>query len=337
MAKKKVVGDQQQELLKFLTRRRTKMEIAHQFDLSLDDAAKFLEEARGAIGEDSELIEDKNVFNASRYQIRKKIKTGPLPTRVWTYQRHADKPYIVVSIPDSLKCRKLNIVPISDVVLGSSECDMELFDKYINWISTQEEVYVFLNGDILAPVPKQGVPKEDYDPLVFAYVLAQKILSIRHKILWAQQGDDEAKMARNDGLDPLKIVCEKLDIPYFDEPVYADICWKGNVFTFFCLHGRTRAIQKGAKLNAALRPRDFQEHSMFTVMSHAGDAISKDIPRICQDQRNFVLVERSEYYLISPSFKRYFGSDAARKGYPPFSKGAISCRLYADGTYKVSS
>ncbi len=325
--------DLAQEIFKFLLKPCTLSQIMDHFKVPQEEAEKIL----GQIPDGYKLHTDQNVFGKPIYYFRKKIEVSGLQERIWVSQRHKTKPYIVIDFPAMPKWKKINIVPISDVLFGGPECDMDLFDQYIGWLLSEDHAFAFLNGDILAPVPKRGLPKDEYDHLMFAYQLQIKIAPVAHKILWAQQGDEEEKVYQKENVDPLQSVCEEMGIPYFNEPVYADVCWNGHIFSFFCFHGRTSALLKGTKINAALRPRDFQEHTMFTVMGHAGDGMSKEVVRLCQDPVNFQIIEGREYYLICPSFRKYFGSPNAKKGYPPLSKGALSCRIYANGNYQVSS
>lgn len=323
----------QLSIVDFLQKPRTLKGIADHFKIPLEEVSVLLKQDFEGMG----ICVKKNVFGQEIFYLRKKIDLSMDFKRIWTSQTHAEKPYLVINFPVNPKWKKINIIPISDVGFGSLQCEEELLDEYIRWVLSEEQAFAFLNGDILAPVPRRGVPKEEYNPMEHAYRLLDKLAPIAHKILWAQEGDEEEKMYREDGIDPLREVCDILEIPYFSQPVYADVCWSGHIFSFFCFHGRTAALLKGTKLNAVLRPRDFQEHTMFTVMGHAGDGMVKDVIRICQNPTSFKLEEKREYFIICPSFQRYWDSLRAKKGYAPLSRGVISCRLYSDGKYQVSS
>jgi hypothetical protein len=60
-------------------------------------------------------------------------------------------------------------------------------------------------------------------------------------------------------------------------------------------------------------------------------------PRISRDTKNFKLRYLGQHVVICPSFKRYFGSTEAKKGYKPPSWGTVSCNLFSDGKYEYSA
>ncbi len=256
----------------------------------------------------------------------KEIKTKE---RVWSYRLQPDgDPYIVVEFPDDFNSKNIKVVPISDVLFGSPDHESELFDEYINWISRTKRVFTFFNGGIFY----ENVENPSETIIRFKH----KISRIAHKILWVQQGQPEIKgIWRKKRLDPLDILCRDFDIPYFDRPVYADILWKGQIFSFFCFYGATNARKKGQKLNAALLPLEFQEFVMFTVMSRAKDSITDEAVIECREPASFDIKAKPQRIIICPGFVKYYGSREAKKGYPPSSRGTVSCNLYPDGDYHV--
>lgn len=262
-----------------------------------------------------------------------------LKERIWQFALQGEgQPYLVIDFPDNLNWKKINIVPIGDVCYGDRQHDERRFDEYINWISRQPNVFTFLNGDIFRAFNSS---KTEH-PLIIekALELRAKLSSIAHKILWAQAGDNEEKNGKKHGFDPLFFICKQFGIPYFFEPVYVDIYWKArriNPFTFFCIHGRSNAQTRGGQINAILHSRSFQEVIMFTVMGHIKSKRINSVQKICRDLRAFKLESRTEYLIICPSFMKYFGSEAAKRGHRPYSWGSVSCRLYNDGRYWTSS
>lgn len=317
---KHFVDISQQDIVDYLARMRTVDEIGKKFKISKEEASKLLEkEYKGY-----RLISQFNVHNERTFLLLPKdpIEIN-VKKRIWTPHLQKDgQPYIIIEFPANLKWQKVKIVPISDVIFGSSHHNGELFDEYVNWISRSPNVFIFFNGDIIAYLKNLELLKENMTN--FKY----KISRIAHKILWAQQGDEERRSKRiHQGFDSLKVICKDLNIPYFEEPIYADVLWEDVIFSFYCIHGFTGAQTKGGKINAAIRSLDFQEHIMFTVMSHAQDSITKENIRICRDTVNFDLLEKRQHVIVCPTFSKYFGTERAIKGYPPPSSGSVSCNL----------
>src|SRR3989339_163556 len=251
--------------------------------------------------------------------------------KIWQFKKHESYPYIVISFPDN-NWKKINIVPISDVFFGHAQHDGGMFDEYVNWISRTPHVFCFLNGNIF----KKFVKAEEVNLNLAITELQNKLGRIAHKILWAQPGTNEEFMQKFN-IDPLQFVCGEYNIPYFQEPVYVDVMWKKHVFTFYCLHGRSNAHTKGGKINAVSRSASFQEFVMFTVMGHIKDKVVNPIIKIERDPIGFELKDKMQYMVICPGFLKYFGSEEAKKGYKPHTLGTVSCRLYANGTYRTSN
>jgi hypothetical protein len=246
------------------------------------------------------------------------------------------QPYMMVQIPSSSD-PKLKIVPLADVHYGASSAMVDKLREYVNWIADRDDTFCFLNGDMFENAHGDScrgvaIYEQEVRPKTQLEELAHILAPIAHKILWAHPGNHEDRSRTRD-YDPLERLCELLHIPYSYEPIYVDILWRGNVFSFHAKHGNTSSQTKGGKMNAAMRPQKFQDFTMFTVMSHVHDGDASRNVRICRDRENFRLVQRKQYTVITPSFFGYFGSYASKAGYEPGSYGAINMELFANGDY----
>ncbi|OGF25350.1 hypothetical protein A2331_04000 [Candidatus Falkowbacteria bacterium RIFOXYB2_FULL_34_18] len=317
-----------EEFVEFLTKARTVNEIKEKFKISPKETEELLKCSppkyrfgvqKTEVGEDSFML-----LPEVSSIIKEKEK-------IWQFKKHESYPYIVISFPDN-NWKKINIVPISDVFFGHAQHDGGMFDEYVNWISRTPHVFCFLNGNIF----KKFVKAEEVNLNLAITELQNKLGRIAHKILWAQPGTNEEFMQKFN-IDPLQFVCGEYNIPYFQEPVYVDVMWKKHVFTFYCLHGRSNAHTKGGKINAVSRSASFQEFVMFTVMGHIKDKVVNPIIKIERDPIGFELKDKMQYMVICPGFLKYFGSEEAKKGYKPHTLGTVSCRLYANGTYRTSN
>lgn len=323
------------KLIAFLGCGRTVNEVAVKFGRSEDEVRKIMQNPPGGFC----LKRHENINGEEAFLLLPVLAEIKPKERIWQFSRQGEEqPYLVVDFPDDLKWKKINIVPIGDAYYGDRQHDERRFDDYIDWISQSPNVFAFFNGDIFRVF---NCSETERDLLVVKMLeLRAKLSSIAHKILWAQAGDNEEKNLKKHGLDPLRFICEEFGIPYFYEPVYVDIYWKTrrkDPFTFFCIHGRSNAQTRGGQINAILHSRSFQEFVMFTVMGHIKNKRINLVKRLCRNLRDFRLEDKNEYLIICPSFLKYFGSEAAKKGHRPFSWGSVSCRLYADGRYWTSN
>ena len=234
------------------------------------------------------------------------------------------------------KLEKMRIVPISDVWFGDELHDGPLFDERIAWILREPHVFWFFNGDAIKPPTIKEIKEGDLDKLYNQ--LRRKFAPIAHKWLWAQEGCFEGGLHKiKETFDPIGLMCQDWNIPYFRTPHSVGIHWSGNLFRFYCIHGKSQAQKKGSKLNALSRIFGEIEFNHFYVMSHIRDAILSKPVRVSQDPVKFDLVERKQYAFITPSFVKYDGSRDAKWGYPLPSRAQVDCALYKDGDYHLNS
>ena len=324
-------------LMKLLGKARTEAEI---------EAAGFtLATARKVEGYD--LFETRNErFELVYLLLPKVVERIDYKRRSWAHRWAVDEagnpqPYLMVQLPDS-KWDKVKVVPLADVHFGATACMVEKLREYVAWIAENDNTFCFLNGDILENShgdSNHGTShyESDVRPRDQVTEVARILAPIAHKILWAHPGNHEDRSRVRD-YDPLERVCELLGgIPYSYEPVYADVLWRGNVFSFHAKHGNTGSQTKGGKMNAAMRPQKFQDFTMFTVMSHVHDGDVSRNTRICRDRENFRLVFRKQYTVITPSFYAYFGSYGSKAGYEPGSYGSINMDLFPNGDYHANA
>lgn len=322
-------------LIDFLNIGRTMPEITEELGIEKETIEKILFHE---FPKEYKLYTQNNAQGDKTYVALKESGGSKMSERIWTFRHQAEgQPYLSITFPDSLDLKKIKILPLADAWFGDNLHDSPRFDEYIQWIAKNKEAFVILNGNILRPF------KIDEEYRFYSTILAlkEKLRPIAHKILWALSGGNEEKSARS-LYDPLGVLCddlaiEGLPVPHYTEPVYADIHWRGNIFTFFCFPGMTTAQTKGGKINAAIRPTFYQEVVNFTIMGKAMDKMVMTQPRISRNTKHFKLEYKGQYVVICPSFKRYFGSAEAKKGYKPPSWGTVSCNLFSDGKCEYST
>lgn len=276
--------------------------------------------------------------------------------RNWAYWRpNLVEPYIIAQFPEKPALKRMKVVPISDVHYGAKSHFKSKFIEHLRWIEATDEVVAFLNGDMVENAVEGSIGSAIYDSFltpdeqIYGSVskgepgMIELLRPIAHKILWAQPGNHEARSRKCD-IDPLKVICAMLDIPFFKEPVYADILAWGQRFTFYCHHGKSGSGTPGGKLNAAAKPAEFQEPMHFIIMGHVHDSMANPVKRFVRkreyDAKGHVterkIEGRNQYTVICPSFYQYFGSYGSRFAYEPGSEGMVTCLLYPDGMHRVS-
>lgn len=335
-------------LINFLSRGRTAIELSKEFGIPLERVPEILKQRTP---KEFELFFTRNDFNQLIFLLLNKPKKRELKHKIWLPAIHKDerKPYLWIQLPDNLSWKKITIAPLYDIHYGAEGCDEKKFDEYIDWIAKTDNVFCILGGDnlenALADSPGGAIFEQMMRPQKQVTQFEEKIAPIAHKILWALPGGHEERSKKRSDIDPLYFICRNLGIPYYNQPIFADILWNGYVFSFYCHHGVTNSRTEGGKLNAASRPLAYTEFTMFYIMGHVHDEVTNPSIRICRERKfdesgNLVelrLVEKEQYVVIAPAFYKYWGTYAARSGYFPPSRGSVACILYANGNYEASS
>src|SRR3989338_806035 len=120
-----------------------------------------------------------------------------------------------------------------------------MIGKFIEWISRDEYVFTFLNGNCFAKIIDQKIfvkvfndfRKDVYEPL-------------KNKILFIVNGPNESAMEvhKKIGVNPLKILSE-LDshnkIPFFNDQAHVVFNFSGSdkYLKLFALHGESNAVK----------------------------------------------------------------------------------------------
>ena len=268
--------------------------------------------------------------------------------RAFEFARQKDgQPYIWFKFPFSFpnaesgkEIKKLSIFPIADVHYGHNACDVQTLLQDIEYIRTHDNVYTFLNGDLIENASKlsvaSGVYEQNRMPNDQINDIKKMLAPIAHKILFSLQGNHEERTYRYMGIDVGRLIAEALDVPYFDEPVYADFLWRDYRWTLFSQHGASSALTKGGKMNAASRPITWNEFTNFFVYSHVHDKIDNEVLCVVRDTVNHRLLFKKQYVLILSAYLRYFHTYGARKGYPPTSRGRLALNMFSNGKYYIA-
>lgn len=330
----------QDVLFAYLSVKRTTSELEKHFGKSIDEIEPKLPKIVGQ----SELVSYRNSNGSKSYFYREKLSlNGTLPERVWrqlpvteSEEDPEQSGGILLKFPDELDWRQIRILPLAEVHIGSPLHLQKRFGEYLA-LGKLPYHHFIINGSVFAlPPPGKMEAKMDFLQKTRADVLA-RLRPVAHKILWAHQGCTEGKTQAMLHYDPLEDVCQTLGIPYFARPVFAVVLWKGNAFSFYCIHGHTTARELGSMINPVVKLLNQFNLVHFVVMSHQKSGMGNVVPRCVRDRANARLTFRSQHLIVTPSFVRYSGSLEEKKGYAPPARGSHAMKLFSDGECTASS
>ncbi|MBU1180094.1 hypothetical protein KJ885_04070, partial [Patescibacteria group bacterium] len=350
-----------------LGERRTSKELEKRFGEPIAEVEKKLP----AEIKNFELASYRTSGGQSIYFYREKAPLrGKIPDRIWTWKYgkkeggSEDHGSMLISFPQNLDWREIRVFALAEAYIGSEFHQEERFDSYLA-LGKHQYHFFTINGSLFSILSASQIDKkmnemneeleeawEDEDgkkpprvtkkeakiELMFdkQQEIEARLRPIAHKILWAHQGCTEERIERLLGFDPLENVCGILKIPYFKRPVISAIEWNNHVFKFYSIHGTTNAKKRGSMINAVCNLLDQFERMHFIIMSHQMSGMENVVPRQIRDRVNFMLTTKDQHLVITPSFRRYEGSQEERKGQALPARGSCAMILFSDGNCAFS-
>ncbi len=321
------------KFLNFLSKARTDEEIKQKFDLSF-----LTEEYEGY-----ELFTQRDNYNQLRYILLPKFnKEFKIKKKEWSYHEGKDdkgkrQPYLLCQLPDFKG--KLQIALLFDVHYGNFAHRKEKFKAYINWIKNSPNVYAILGGDLMENAIDDGrgmMYDQKENPHTQLDDMANILAPIAHKILVAVPGNHEERTYKKTGIDVMKVLADKLEVPYFSGTVLLSLLANTYKWNFYVWHGRGNSQTKGGKMNMANRPKNWTNLIHFYVSGHVHDRVCESEACIVEDPINCRLIYMPQWTVVAPAFLDWEETYAYRAGYKPPAPGGISIELFDNGDYKAS-
>jgi len=173
------------------------------------------------------------------------------------------------------------------------------------------------------------------------YSVAGQILSrYKHLIYGIVSGNHDDRIFKRVGIDPIKLFCEKEDIPYHTNGIIISLKlgklpnrtqiqpYSYNVFVTHTTGGG-RTI--GAKINKVHRLQNVVQNADIYLGGHSHDLSGTKVKRITIDMAHQRLISQVKGFANCGSYMEYVGYPA-KMNLEPTATGAVRVRL--DGTKK---
>ena len=241
-------------------------------------------------------------------------------------------PELFVTVPDSWE--SIQLAPLYDVHMGHKQHDKEMFARHLRWIKETPNVLTWNGGDLIENASKlsvgSGVYEQDLTPQNQLVAATLKLADIAHKMLFSLPGNHEDRTDQM-GFSVAAWVAMMLETPFFPDFCFCTISWRENRFRILAHHGAGGASTAGAQRMAARKDIAWAKPVDAFWSGHLHNALVDVLHQTDVDQKTGRLHERNALIVISPSYLRYFGTYAAKKRYPPGSRGLAAITLRPDG------
>ena len=246
----------------------------------------------------------------------------------------------VYSASFSEKLERLEIIPFSDIHVGSREFDKQLFLAYRDYVLATDNCFCFFNGDLIDNAIKSSKsdiyraslsPKEQIKEITDLL----KPLATSNKIICILGGNHESRTDREVGLSLGEIIAGHLDVPYFGPEVLLKIRFGRNkhhrpaYYTLYATHGHGGGRMKGGKANNLDRLKNIVQADIY-CMGHTHDQMILTGQVYIPDQKNDVIIEKTVTMVNSGSFVKRGDGYAASQCYEPQTRGCPSIFMYAN-------
>ncbi len=259
-----------------------------------------------------------------------------------------------LTLPSSLK--SLSICPISDIHYGNPFCSIKHLDQTLEMVKRTPNMYGVLNGDLCesalrtskGDIFKQvGTPQDQRDWII------DRLMPIKEKILGCTQGNHEARISNETGIDMCQDIAKALGCPYRPEGILLKISFGNNnnrtagksyVYWLYATHGYGGARTKSAKAVKVERLATWIDADVY-IMSHdhvvnvAPDLYLVPDPRGHLDKEiGFVTGRISAHRKMLVKSNAYikWGGYAEMGGFPPSDLTTPIITLAGEGKPQVS-
>lgn len=223
---------------------------------------------------------------------------------------------------------EIEILPLSDLHLGSSDCDENLINRAIEYIQKTDNCYTILMGDLIEnnvyDNKINGVHGQKYQVQEQVERIVDLLKPIQHKILLSVSGNHEHRTEKFTGVDISALIAMNLDIPYQKNEYFYNLKLKSkknkaNVrsVAMYVHHGVGGSGTSGTKLNS-IEKLHFRApfSNLFFVGHHHINICSRKVVRYI-NQRDQIS-EFVQYYIgCGSALKASSHGYSARGGYAP--------------------
>ena len=179
----------------------------------------------------------------------------------------------------SPELKEVKVVVLSDLHYGNPYCSVKHFNRALDFVKNNGNVYCFLNGDLceaVTKISKGDVYKQKITPQEQRNDVTDLLRPIKDKILGMTTGNHENRIYNETGIDLTEDIAKELGVPYRPEGMLYKLSFgdynnrtKGKPFVFwsYITHGYGGARTKAAKSVKAERLSTWL-HADWYAMSH---------------------------------------------------------------------
>lgn len=229
------------------------------------------------------------------------------------------------------KFPEIEIHIFSDWHIGDKNCNYNIISQHIDYIKEHKNAFVILNGDLCNNATKTSVSDnyaEELSPMEQIEKVCDLLTPIKDRIIFASQGNHEARTYRDDGIDITSFICRELGVSdkYCREGGVLFVTFNGGyhhgkqgkiLYSFYITHGSGGGRKEGAK---AIRLADLANVVDTDIYIHSHTHLpmimKEGFYRTCTEHKT---VNYCEKLFVNTESSLEFGGYGQIKGFKPVS------------------
>lgn len=230
----------------------------------------------------------------------------------------------------------LMLLPITDVHLGNRSCNVPYFKAYVDHIMNTPNCVTILNGDLAETATKDSVGaamfEEDMNIPAQLAALYQILYPLAQagKILGVIPGNHEQRVQNLIGINPMEMLAEKLNVPYFGYQAYCIIQVNKINYKISSYHGSGGGATAASKTASAEKVAKFAPNADLYISGHThGRQWHEDVILLI-DENEADIVAHRRIFAVCGSFMEYWDAYAEMKALAPSVTGLMQFELKPD-------
>jgi hypothetical protein len=229
----------------------------------------------------------------------------------------------------------LIIVPITDVHLGSRQCNIPYFKAFVQYILSVPNCVTILNGDLGETATKVSVGaamfEEEMNIPEQLNVLTDILrpLAQAGKILGILPGNHEERVANLIGINPMEMLAERLNVPYVGYQGYFRLNVGTQTYRVNAYHGSGGGATSGSRANTAEKVAKIVPNADLYISGHTHGRMWHDDLIYLFDEENENLVAHRRIFAVCGSFLEY-GGYSEMKALTPSITGLVRFEFKGD-------
>jgi hypothetical protein len=220
--------------------------------------------------------------------------------------------------------------------IGYPTCLREEIQENLDYCLCKK-VYLLLMGDLMEAGTKDSVGDSVYRQILHPQAQLDEIIAMLTPLakagllLGAYRGNHENRIIKATGIDPMKVICAVLGIPYLGGAMW-NLLYVGNQsYKIYALHGKSGARMLWTKVKAATDiAQNVAPNAHIVAMGHVHENVTIERDFMDVSAKRKKVVQPKRFVILTGHYLGYDNSYAQEGGMGLGRKGSPKVKLFSE-------